>query len=147
MPSRRIHITALAIAALALLALCGIGLAAASSRTKHVVAARQNALLERKVLTTTKGLTLYSLGIERNGKFACTQNCLFTWHPLLIGGGTKPTGPVKLSTVRRSDGGGTQVTYHGMPLYTYGGDSAPGQTNGNGITDVGRWHVAIAPSG
>jgi predicted lipoprotein with Yx(FWY)xxD motif len=49
-----------------------------------------------------------------------------------------------LDTVKRADGGGTQVTYHGMPLYTFGGDGAPGQVNGNGIADVGRWHVAIA---
>lgn len=113
--------------------------------TKHVVAARQNAPLESKVLTTTRGLTLYSLKIERKGKFACTGTCLTLWHPLPIGAGTKPTGPVKLGTVKRRDDGTTQVTYRGMPLYSYGGDSAPGQANGNGITDVGRWHAATVP--
>jgi len=144
LPNRRVHITALAIAAIAL-SLGGIGLATASSRTKHVVATRFAASLERKVLTTTKGLSLYSLSIERHGKLACTQTCLYTWHPLLIGAGAKPLGPVKLGTIKRSDGGGTQVTYHGMPLYTFSGDSAPGQTNGNGVTDVGHWHVATVP--
>lgn len=115
-------------------------------RTKHVVAARLNATLGRRVLTTRQGLTLYSLGIERNGRFACTGNCLALWHPLLIGADTKPTGPAKLGTVKRSDDRSTQVTYRGMPLYTYGGDSEPGQTNGNGITDVGHWHVAALPA-
>jgi predicted lipoprotein with Yx(FWY)xxD motif len=141
---------ALAIAIAA--ALAGTSLAATAPRTgtltKHVVGGRQNALLERRVLTTTKGLTLYSLKIERHGKFSCTGTCLSLWHPLTIGAGTKPTGPVKLGTIKRLDDGTTQVTYGGMPLYSYGGDSAPGQTNGNGITDVGRWHAAtVASSG
>lgn len=130
--------------------LAGSSLAAASGHartpTKHVVGARYNALLEDRVLTTTKGFSLYSLAVERHGKFACTGNCLSLWHPLLIGAGTKPSGPVKLSTIKRPDDGKTQVTYRGMPLYTYGGDGYAGQTNGNGITDVGRWHVATGPS-
>jgi predicted lipoprotein with Yx(FWY)xxD motif len=141
--NRRVHSIALTLVAAALV-LAGNSFAA--TPTKHVVAARHNALLERKVLTTTKGLTLYSLKIERHGKFACTGTCLGLWHPLLIGAGTKPTGPVRLGTVKRSDDGKTQVTYNGMPLYTYGGDSAPGQANGNGITDVGRWHAATVSS-
>jgi predicted lipoprotein with Yx(FWY)xxD motif len=28
---------------------------------------------------------------------------------------------------------GTQITFNGMPLYTYTGDSAPGQANGQGL--------------
>jgi predicted lipoprotein with Yx(FWY)xxD motif len=146
--NRRVFTTALtALAAAATLAASSLAATAPRTRTptKHVVAARQNALLERKVLTTTQGLTLYSLKIERNGKFACVSTCLAEWHPLLIGAGTKPTGPVKLGTVKRSDDGKTQVTYQGMPLYTFGGDSAAGQANGNGIVDVGRWHVAAPP--
>lgn len=147
MTNRRVFIAILAVGTAT--ALAASSLAATAPRTgtptKHVVAARQNALLERKVLTTTKGLTLYSLKIERQGKFACTGTCLSLWHPLPIGAGTKPTGPVKLGTVKRRDDGTTQVTYRGMPLYTYGGDSAPGQASGNGITDVGRWHAATVP--
>jgi predicted lipoprotein with Yx(FWY)xxD motif len=144
--NRRVHIAALATLALILSLFGGNGLAGASSPTKHVVAARYNGLLERKVLTTTKGLTLYSLGIERNGKLACLGTCLQVWHPLLIGAGKKPTGPVKLGTVKRPDRGKPQVTYRGMPLYTFSGDGVPGQTNGNGVTDVGIWHAATVPS-
>lgn len=143
MSNRRVHSIALTLVAAALL--CA-GNSLAGTPTRHVVAARHNALLERKVLTTIKGLTLYSLSAERHGKFACTGSCLSLWHPLLIARGTKPTGPVKLDTIKRPDEGKTQVTYRGMPLYSYGGDSAPGQANGNGITDVARWHVATVPS-
>jgi len=34
--------------------------------------------------------------------------------------------------VKRPDGG-VQVTYKGLPVYTYAGDSGPGQANGQGI--------------
>ena len=36
-------------------------------------------------------------------------------------------------------GGTRQVTINGYPVYTYAGDSAPGQVTGNGIG--GAWHV------
>jgi len=46
----------------------------------------------------------------------------------------------KLGTIRRSDGI-TQVTYDHHPLYSYVGDSAPGQANGNNINlNGGLWH-------
>ena len=46
----------------------------------------------------------------------------------------------KLGTIKRSDGT-TQVTYDGHPLYTYVGDTAPGQAFGNGIDlNGGLWH-------
>jgi hypothetical protein len=45
-----------------------------------------------------------------------------------------------LATITRSDGT-VQATYDGHPLYTYAGDTAPGQANGNGITSFGgTWH-------
>jgi len=39
------------------------------------------------------------------------------------------------STIVRASGA-RQVTYHGMPLYTYAGDSGPGQANGQGVGGV-----------
>ena len=41
---------------------------------------------------------------------------------------------------RLGDANGTQVTYNGHLLYTYAGDSKPGDTNGEGIDGV--WFVA-----
>ena len=78
-----------------------------------------------------------------NGKFICTGSCLKVWLPLLVTAGTKPTGPVKLSTIKRPEGK-TQVTYKGMPVYTFSGDSKKGEANGEGIKDVGVWH-AVTP--
>jgi predicted lipoprotein with Yx(FWY)xxD motif len=46
-----------------------------------------------------------------------------------------------LSTITRTDGS-VQATYNGHPLYTYIGDSGPGQDNGNNLNlNGGLWHV------
>ena len=43
-------------------------------------------------------------------------------------------------TIKRSDGS-AQATYNGHPLYTYVGDSAPGQAHGNNLNlNGGLWH-------
>jgi hypothetical protein len=47
----------------------------------------------------------------------------------------------KLGCITRP-GGVMQATYNGYPLYTFGSDSAPGMTNGNG--SGGAWHVIRA---
>jgi predicted lipoprotein with Yx(FWY)xxD motif len=44
----------------------------------------------------------------------------------------------------RSDGS-VQATYDGHPLYTYVGDGAHGQANGNGLNlNGGLWHEVTA---
>jgi predicted lipoprotein with Yx(FWY)xxD motif len=51
-----------------------------------------------------------------------------------------------LGSTTRSDGT-EQLTVGGHPVYTFQGDSAPGQTNGQGITiDGGLWTV-VSPAG
>jgi predicted lipoprotein with Yx(FWY)xxD motif len=138
-PLLRIALVALAAAALALPA-------AAAAATKSVAKEGTVASLGKTVLTNNSGRTLYSLSVEKHGKFICTGACLGTWHPLVVPAGTKPTGPAKLGTVKRPDGR-TQVTYKGRPLYTFGGDSKPGEANGEGIMDVGTWHAAALATG
>ena len=50
----------------------------------------------------------------------------------------------KLGTTKRSDGT-SEVTYNGHPLYTYAGDTAAGQTTGQGINGFGaEWYVLNA---
>jgi predicted lipoprotein with Yx(FWY)xxD motif len=97
----------------------------------------------RTILTTASGHTLYSLSVERNGRFVCTRSsgCLAIWRPLLVPHGAMPVGPVKLGTIRRPDGG-LQVTFHGRPLYSFAQDMKPGQVKGEGLKDVGTWHPA-----
>jgi len=39
------------------------------------------------------------------------------------------------------------VTYAGHPLYWFSGDSAAGDTNGEGLTDFGGAWYAVSPAG
>ena len=70
-------------------------------------------------------MTLYSLSGEQAGHFICTSAaCLEVWHPLKAPAGT-PSAPVaSLGTVKRPDGT-EQLTYKGMPLYTFSADRPP----------------------
>jgi predicted lipoprotein with Yx(FWY)xxD motif len=78
-----------------------------------------------------------------SGKSACTGGCSSTWPAI--------TSPTKAPTVTGitgtigtiPDGSGKfQVTVNGMPLYTYSGDSAAGDTNGQAIGGI--WWVVGA---
>jgi predicted lipoprotein with Yx(FWY)xxD motif len=143
--SARIRAAGLVALALALVAATIAASAIAQHGTsKRVVKEAQNPTLEKTVLTNTKGRTLYSLSVEKHGKFICTGPCASTWHPLIVPAGVKPTGPVKLATIVRPEGG-TQVAYQGRPLYRFAGDTKAGQANGEGIKDVGTWHAATTP--
>jgi predicted lipoprotein with Yx(FWY)xxD motif len=130
-----------ALPAATLIALLAPAGASAGQSSKVVAKQAQNATLGKTVLTTTKGRTLYSLSAETKGRFICTGTCLSTWHPLLVPAGVKPKGPAKLGTIARPEGK-TQVTFKGLPLYSFGGDMKAGDANGEGIKDVGTWHAA-----
>jgi predicted lipoprotein with Yx(FWY)xxD motif len=92
------------------------------------------------VLTNANGFTLYWFAPDTATRSACYGTCASYWPPVT---GTPPAGPGvigTLATIKRSDGT-PQVTYDGHPLYTYVGDTAPGQDFGNGINlNGGLWH-------
>ncbi|HVO55766.1 MAG TPA: hypothetical protein VMT37_15250 [Solirubrobacterales bacterium] len=120
------------------------GPALATTPTTKVVAKEGSVTsLGKTVLTTTKGHTLYSLSAEKKGRFICTDpGCLSAWKPLVVPKGVKPKGPVKLGTTMRPNGR-RQVTFKGLPLYSFNGDVRKGEANGEGIKDVGTWHAAV----
>jgi predicted lipoprotein with Yx(FWY)xxD motif len=118
---------------------------ASASATKRVAKQVTNATLGKTILVNLRGRTLYSLSAERKGRFICTGTCTATWRPLAVPRGVSPRGPVKLGTIKRPDGR-IQVTYKGLPLYTFNGDTQTGQVNGEGIRDVGTWHAAAVSS-
>jgi predicted lipoprotein with Yx(FWY)xxD motif len=127
---------------LGLLALVAVTVAAAA--TVKVVSTARNAKLHKTILVTRTGRTLYSLSVERHGKFICTGGCLSFWKPLTVKMGQKPAGVPGLATVRRPDHR-IQVAYRGAPLYTFYLDRMRGDIMGNGFRDVGVWHpVAVA---
>lgn len=94
------------------------------------------------VLTNGKGLTMYWFGPDTPTASHCTGSCAGYWPPV-TGSPTAPPGVHgKFGTIKRP-GGGTQVTYNGHPLYTYVGDSHPGQAKGNHLNlNGGVWHEA-----
>jgi predicted lipoprotein with Yx(FWY)xxD motif len=91
------------------------------------------------VLTNSKGFTLYSFAPDTSTTSKCNGTCAQSWPPV--------TGPVTgtgvtgtFGTITRSDGS-TQATFDGHPLYTFTGDTAPGQAKGNGLNAAGGlWH-------
>ncbi len=114
-----------------------------------VVKTASNAAVGGTVLTTAQGLTLYRLSGEQGGKFICTSSeCLQVWHPVTVTAAVTPSGSVaSLSTVKRPDGT-LQVTYKGLPLYTFAADRQPGEAKGQGIKDVGTWNaVTVTTTG
>ena len=88
------------------------------------------------VLTAPDGHTLYYFTPDTAaGKPTCTGTCAATWPALMA---TNPSeSPTATGTLTVVNG---QVAYNGHPLYEYSGDSAAGQTNGEGI--MGKWYVA-----
>jgi predicted lipoprotein with Yx(FWY)xxD motif len=93
-----------------------------------------------QVLTNSAGYTLYWFVPDTSTTSKCNGSCATYWPPVkgpaTAGSGVTGT----LSTITRSDGT-TQATYDGHPLYTYVGDTAPGQNKGNGLNaSGGLWH-------
>jgi predicted lipoprotein with Yx(FWY)xxD motif len=140
-PLARARLLALALAAVAAVSVVVV-MSASATAARPVVKTSMNARLGKSILVTQKGFTLYSLSAETRGRFICTNKaCLSFWTPLVVARGVKPTGAAKLATVKRPDGR-IQVTYKGLPLYTFNDDQKPGDVNGNGFKDVGTWHPA-----
>src|SRR3954454_24933829 len=102
-----------------------------------------------KILVDSEGRTLYLWEKDSGSKSACSGGCAAAWPPLRASGKPTASGGAKaslLGTTRRSDGK-AQVTYDGHPLYGFQGDSAPGDTNGQGSNGFGApWYV-LSPAG
>lgn len=93
------------------------------------------------VLTNAQGMTLYYFTADTATQSACSSSCAQMWPPLLIKGSGGPTSSTTLAgkLSAQTDANGNQVEYNGHPLYTFSGDTAPGQTNGEGL--FGKWFV------
>jgi predicted lipoprotein with Yx(FWY)xxD motif len=100
-----------------------------------------------EVVVDGTGMTVYVFDTDTQGAetSACTGQCLANWPPVT----TDSADPVvdgvtgEVGTIAGPDGS-MQLTLDGWPLYTFAGDSAPGDVNGQGVNDV--WW-AVAPDG
>lgn len=127
------------------------------SHSSHGAAASGPASLETaddaalgEVLTDGDGNVLYLFTDDAPAESTCLGGCADNWPPLRTS--AEAEAPVELAeglsaallgSVPREDGP-PQVTYNGWPLYTYTGDAAPGDTNGQGVG--GAWYV-LGPQG
>ena len=88
-----------------------------------------------QILTAANGMTVYSFMPDAQSAPTCTDACAQTWPPLTVDGASAVTGgdgvdgrcSVLPSTPLRVPKSRT-----GWPLYFFSGDSAPGDTNGQG---------------
>jgi predicted lipoprotein with Yx(FWY)xxD motif len=103
----------------------------------------------QSVLAASSNDSLYLLSVEVGAVIKCGAGCTSVWLPLLVtssttkialGAGVKG----KIGFVARSSTM-DQVTFNSYPVYTYTGDSGPGQSNGEGIVaDGGTWYLLHA---
>jgi predicted lipoprotein with Yx(FWY)xxD motif len=115
--------------------------AEAGGESNAVVATGDTDLGE--VLTNAEGLTLYGFMPDEGGTPTCEGECADAWPPLTVDGEQLPAGldDAEFSVVERSDGT-YQLAANDWPLYTFGGDSQPGDVNGQGVGDT--WYAVDA---
>jgi predicted lipoprotein with Yx(FWY)xxD motif len=139
----------LAVAALVLLgvAVAGAGTpapAAPSTSTGTAAGLKTTTIGGTTILTNAKGFTLYSFAPDTPATSKCYGSCATYWPPVTGTAAASPGVPGRIGTINRTDGS-EQLTYNGHPLYTYIGDSAPGQARGNNLNlNGGLWHEVPA---
>lgn len=98
-------------------------------------------------LTDGAGYTLYMFTADKGGASACYDACAVAWPPLIVTGQAmagKGVEAARLGMIVRRDGT-HQVTYAGMPLYTFKGDKEAGSTVGDEINHFGgEWYMLSA---
>lgn len=98
------------------------------------------------ILVNSQGMTVYRFtGDKKNHSTVYGANAAL-WPPVLVKPGVSlSVGPGvtgKVGETARSTGK-EQLTYNGIPLYTYSADTTAGQTSGNGV--LKKWYV-VRPS-
>ena len=92
-----------------------------------------------KVVVDGTGMTVYVFDKDTKGATmsACTGSCTGLWPAVETTSATpKVTGVTgTVGTITGTDGK-LQVTLDGLPLYTYSGDSAAGDTTGQGVGGI-----------
>ena len=97
------------------------------------------------VLTNARGYTLYWFAPDSSSASRCYGSCAAYWPPV-IGTPSAGAGVTGNFTTLSRTNANEQVAYDGHPLYTYVGDSAPGQANGNRIRLNGGWWYEMKES-
>ena len=127
---------------LLVVAAAGAGAPAATS-SGGTVALKTGKVGNVTVLTTAKGLTVYTFAADSPGKSNCYGDCAAYWPPVTGSPSAAPGIPGTFGTTTRTDGT-KQVTWNGHPLYTYVADGGPGQAKGNNLNlNGGLWKEIV----
>jgi len=136
---------------LLLVAVAGAGAAMAATASTHAQSGTVRAVNSKSfgmILVGANGKTLYRYTLDSKGVNRCTSvaACAKYWPQLLVKATAKPTvgtgaSAGLLGTIKAAHGM-RQVTYAGFPLYFFAGDSAAGQTKGQGFQK--EWYVINA---
>lgn len=113
--------------------------ASAATAAPSIVGVADNAL--GSIVVDSKGRTLYAFTKDVDGTSTCVDGCAKAWPAVLVNGDIAVgTGLDKgqFTTVARVDGT-KQLKLGKWPLYYFSGDTAAGETNGQG--SGGSWFV------
>jgi predicted lipoprotein with Yx(FWY)xxD motif len=91
---------------------------------------------DNDVLADSEGRTLYTAEVE-NGQIRCTGACTSFWKPVEASANEAESASADLDLdlgVVDRPGGGRQLTYKGLPLYSFTEEGA-GQLDGDGFVD------------
>ncbi len=108
------------------------------------------------VLVDGSGMTLYLfMPDNRSSHSTCYGVCAVQWPPVILPQGATAAiagpgiDPALLSVAPRKGqtAGGLQVNYNGWSLYTWPGDTAPGQATGQGLNNLGGLWYVVSPRG
>jgi predicted lipoprotein with Yx(FWY)xxD motif len=142
-------IPAVGVVSVAALTLLGVAVANAggtpAAATDAGVTLKTATISGINVLTNANGRTLYWFAPDTPAISKCTGSCTAYWPPVPGHPKAGPGVTGKLGTIKRP-GGGLQATYDGHPLYTYIGDSGPGQAGGNNLNLNGGLWYEVRPS-
>ena len=96
------------------------------------------------IVVNGAGMTLYAFLNDTDGESTCTGDCLGNWPAAVIGEHDPAVlDPALWSTVENAEAG-AMLKVGDWPLYTFAGDAAPGDVNGQGVGEV--WY-AVGPDG
>jgi predicted lipoprotein with Yx(FWY)xxD motif len=139
---------AVAVASVAAVVVLGVSVAQAGGPAPAAAGSLKTARIGgATVLTNAGGFTVYSFAPDTATRSNCNGPCAAYWPPLTGAAAAGPGVTGTLGTIARSDGA-TEATYNGHPLYTYVGDTRPGQANGNNLDlNGGLWHEVTAARG
>jgi predicted lipoprotein with Yx(FWY)xxD motif len=98
------------------------------------------------ILVDQDGKTLYLFEADSMNKSNCSGGCLTLWPAVMANGKATAGNGVSAGMIGTATGS-SQVTYAGHPLYWFSGDTAAGDTNGEGLTDFGGAWYAVSPVG